>query len=262
MVGVAYRGKIPLENIEVDFEVEPLERPQTIGFGVKKSIILQGNITDSEKVRLERAAAYCPVGQALTKGSIKIEDEIRWESGDVAVVPLTSEIDQSLYTRLATVPSGSVHGRYLIDTKEYNGEGEMEHEGEVEVYVASNNLTRSSRWSFLAGHSSNGWVPPPFPFAQAAWTASTAATLDTLLPQSQATVGLVMDPAGGRGQSQGNAADGKIGERSIRRIVGIAGSPQTNPVEAIGAALQMDPITAAYRGAGIVLDEITTIENI
>ena len=138
----------------------------------------------------------------------------------------------------------------------------MEHEGEVEVYVASNNLTRSSRWSFLAGHSSNGWVPPPFPFAQAAWTASTTATLDTLLPQSQATVGLVMDPAGGRGQSQSNAAAGKIGERNIRRIVGITVSPQTNPVEAIGAALQMDPITAAYRGAGIVLEEITTIENI
>ena len=262
MVGVAYRGKIPLENIEVDFHVEPLERPQTIGFGIKKSITLQGIISESEKVRLERAAAYCPVGQALTKGSISIADEVRWESGEIGVVPFNTEIDQSLYNRLPAIRAGSVHGRYLLDTKEYDSEGVMEHEGEVEVYVASSNLTRSSRWSFLAGHSSSGWVPPPFPFAQAAWAASTASTLDTLLPQSQARIGLVMDPAGGRGQSQSNAAEGKIGERNIGRIIEVSGNSQINSLEAIAAALQLDSITSAYRGAGIVLTEEITVESI
>ena len=260
MVGVAYRGKIPLENIEVDFQVEPLERPQTIGFGIKKSITLQGIISESEKVRLERAAAYCPVGQAFTKGSISIADEVRWESGEIGVVPFDTEIDQSLYNRLPAIRAGSVHGRYLLDTKEYDSEGVMEHEGEVEGYVASDNLTRLSRWSFLAGHSSSGWVPPPFPFAQAAWAASAASTLETLLTQSQATVGLIMGAAGGRGQSQSNAAEGKIGGRTISRIIEVSGNPQTTPLEIIASALQLDSLTAAYRGAGLILNEEMSIE--
>ena len=153
-----------------------------------------------------------------------------------------------------------MHGRYLLDTKEYDSEGVMEHEGEVEVYVASDNLTRSSKWSFLAGHSSSGWVPPPFPFAQAAWAASAASTLETLLTQSQATVGLIMGAAGGRGQSQSNAAEGKIGGRTISRIIEVSGNPQTTPLEIIASALQLDSLTAAYRGAGLILNEEMSVE--
>ena len=37
MVGVAYRGHIALEDIQVDFEVEPVELPQSIGFGVREA---------------------------------------------------------------------------------------------------------------------------------------------------------------------------------------------------------------------------------
>ena len=33
VVGVAYRGNIALEDIKVDFEVEPVELPNAIGFG-------------------------------------------------------------------------------------------------------------------------------------------------------------------------------------------------------------------------------------
>ena len=43
-----------------------------------------------------------------------------------------------------------MHGRYLLDTKEYDEAGVMEHEGEVKVYAVSKNLTRTSRWTFLA----------------------------------------------------------------------------------------------------------------
>jgi hypothetical protein len=52
----------------------------------------------------------------------------------------------------------------------------MVHEGEVKVSIITENLTRSSRWTLVAGHSSQGWVPPPFPLAQGAWAASTVAT--------------------------------------------------------------------------------------
>ena len=41
MVGVAYRGRIALEDIRVDFEVEPIELPTGIGFGVKEMVTLE-----------------------------------------------------------------------------------------------------------------------------------------------------------------------------------------------------------------------------
>ena len=68
VVGVAYRGNIPLEDISVDFEVEPIELPNSLGFGVREVVTLKGNISESERVRLQRASQFCPVGQALTKG--------------------------------------------------------------------------------------------------------------------------------------------------------------------------------------------------
>ena len=99
-----------------------------------------------------------------------------------------------------------------------------------------------------------------FPFAQAAWAASAASTLETLLTKSQATVGLIMGAAGGRGQSQSNAAEGKIGGRTISRIIEVSGNPQTTPLEIIASALQLDSLTAAYRGAGLILNEEMSIE--
>ena len=162
-MGVAYRGRIALEDIRVDFEVEPIELPTGngfggIGFGVREVVTLKGQISESERIRLERASRYCPVGQALTKGSIQFQDEVEWSSGDVAaaspnpagVLPLAGDI--------AIVPTGSVHGRYLLDTKEYDDEGGMAHEGEVKVAVTCENLTHASLWTVLAGHSSDGWV--------------------------------------------------------------------------------------------------------
>ncbi len=85
MVGVAYRGHIALEDLQVDFEVEPVELPQSIGFGVREVVTLKGQISETERVRLQRAAQYCPVGQALTKGSMEIEDEVQWSSGEATV---------------------------------------------------------------------------------------------------------------------------------------------------------------------------------
>ena len=261
MVGVAYRGGIALEDIEVDFEVEPVERSGGIGFGVKERVTLKGNISEAERVRLQRASRYCPVGQALTRGSMVIEDEVQWRSGEITAISSTSAKLPDLDGSLSVIRPGTVHAGYLLDTKEYDDEGKMEHEGEAKVYIVTENATHTSRWTVLAGHSSPGLVPPPFPTAQAAWAASTATTLGSLLPLGddhdvrdlQVEIGLNM--TGGRDLAQGSAAEGRIVHRNaVRRLV-VPGSPRTMPIETVQAALLQDPITNAYRDGGVLLDE-------
>ena len=83
-MGVAYRGGIPLEDVRVDFQVEAVELPHTMGFGVREQITLTGRLSETERVRLQRAARFCPVGQALNKGSLDIEDHVQWSSGEVS----------------------------------------------------------------------------------------------------------------------------------------------------------------------------------
>lgn len=262
---MAYRGGMPLEDIEVDFEVEPLERSGSIGFGVRELVTLKGDLSETDRVRLQRASRYCPVGQALTKGSMVIEDEVQWRSGEVTAIPSTETGLPALEGDLPAIQPGTVHGSYLLDTKEYDEDGVMQHEGEAKVYVTTRNLTHISRWTLLAGHSSPGLIPPPFPSTHAGWAASTVATLSSLLPlpeelderDLQVEVGLNM--AGGRELSQGSAAEGRIVHRNaVRRIV-MPGSPRTVPVNAIQGALQRDPITIAYREGGILLDEKVVI---
>ena len=269
-MGVAYRGRIVLEDIRVDFEVEPIELPTGngfggIGFGVREVVTLKGQILESERIRLERASRYCPVGQALTKGSIQFEDEVEWSSCDVAAASPIGEGILPLAGDIATVPAGSVHGRYLLDTKEYDEEGGMAHEGEVKVAVTCENLTHASLWTVLAGHSSDGWVPGPFPLSQAAWAASSAATLSQLLGQGtegadSISVELAMAARGGRGQAQGDAAAGVVGQRSALRRAIVPGSPRTTPLEVVQAALQRDPITIAYRNGGVLLHDEVVVE--
>ncbi len=269
VVGVAYRGGIPLENIEVDFEVEPVERADSLGFGVREVVRLQGNIAESERVRLQRAARFCPVGQALTRGSMVVEDEVQWSTGEVTAASPVPEGLRPLEGSLPALAPGSVRGRYLLDTREYDTDGAdrvMREEGEAKVYVVTQNLTHSSRWTLLAGHSSNGWVPPPFPTAQAAWAASTATTLSRLLtlPDAGAAadlrVELGLSAPGGRDQAQGNAAAGTVSYRNAVRRILVPGSPRTLPIETIQAALLRDPISIAYREGGVALEEQVVVD--
>ena len=265
VVGVAYRGNIALEDIKVDFEVEAVELPNAIGFGVRELVTLKGRISEPERVRLERASRYCPVGQALTKGSMEIEDEIRWSNGEVASASPSPESLPSLDGALPTIPTGSVHGRYLLDTKEYDDAGKMEHEGEAKVSIRCENLTRPSRWTLLGGHSSEGWVPPPFPLAHGAWAASTASTLSRLLLQGTEdadglSVELVMAAGGNRGQSKADAVEGVVGRRRVLRRIILPGTPGTTPIEAVQAALQRDPISLAYQNGGVLIHDEVVVE--
>ena len=110
LVSVAYRGNIALEDVAVDFELEPTCSNDGVGFGVRESVTLYGEIPESERVPLGLASGHCPVGQALAIGSIQVEDEFRWSTGET-VSATTSSGD------LPAILFGTVHAKYLRDTK-------------------------------------------------------------------------------------------------------------------------------------------------
>lgn len=257
LVGVAYRGKISLDDIKVDFEVEPIGLPNAIGFGVRETVTLIGQISEAERVRLERASGFCPVGQALTKGSMQVEDEVRWTSGELLPASPTPEGLKPLEGSLPAIPPGTVHAQYLLDTKELDESGGMVHEGEAKVTVRCENLTRSSGWIVLGGHSTPGWVPGPFPLAHGGWAASTAATLSQLLPQTGEELKVelaIAASSGGVAESQSNAAAGVLAYRQVMRRITVPGTPQSTPLDMVQAALLRDPISIAYQHGGILLE--------
>ena len=220
LVGVAYRGNIALEGIAVDFEVEPTFANDGVGFSVRESVTLFGKIAESERVRLERASGHCPVGYAMTKGSIQVEDEFQWSTGETVSASPSSKDLHPLDGDLPAIPLATVHAKYLLDTKEHDEIGALTHEGEAKVTVRCANLTPSIGWIILGGHSFQGWVPGSFPLTHAGWAASTVATLGQLLPQNsgEIRVELFMVPSSrGRSESQSNAAEGVLGHRKVFR---------------------------------------------
>ena len=245
-----------MENISVDFLIEPSISTDGPGFGVKEIVTLHGKISEQERLRIERASNFCPVGQALNRGSMQIEDEIQWSSGEIVQAPANNLL-QPLAGSLLPIPSGTAHAQYLLDTKELDETGFMAHEGEAKVTVRFANLTRSSGSILLAGHSSNGWVPGPFPMAHSGWAASTTATLSQLIPQASGEIGvnLFLAPIlGGRDEAQTHAADGIVGRRPVVRRITLPGDPQDIPMEMVQSALLRDPISIAYKQGGILLE--------
>ncbi len=262
VVGVAYRGHIPLQDIRVDFQVEPIAHPPAPGFGVRKTLTLYGPLSDTEQRRLRRAAEYCPVGQFFTKGSLVLEDQVECRAeraAPVAAGPSAQEL-QPLCNTPPTCAPGAVHGRYLAETKEYDDNGMLHHEGEVKVYMTCANLTRPGRWTLLAGHSSEGWMPPPVPLAYAAYAASTVTTLRHCMspeawPPGGFHVEIVPHGAGSRDQAQANAAAGTVNaRRAVRKIV-LYAAPSAVLFHAIQAALQQDPLSSSLREGGMLLGE-------
>ena len=96
----------------------------------------------------------------------------------------------------------------------------MTQEGEAKVTVRCANLTRSSGWIILEGHSFQGRVPGPLPLVHACWAAPTVATLGQLLPQHSVEIRVepVMAPSSGdRGESQSNSAEAVVGPDQVLR---------------------------------------------
>jgi hypothetical protein len=262
VVGVAHRGQIPLEDIQVDFQVEAVVRPDARGFGVRKTIALKGPLSATEQLRLRRAAEYCPVGQLFTKGVLAIEDQVTCSAQNAAPEAAVSAA-QVLQPPLDTFPTcapGAVHGHQLVDTQEYADSGVLQHEGEVKLYLACENLTRPGRWTLLAGHSSVGWMPPPVPLAYAALAASTVTTLQQFVSRDAWLsagfhVEIIPQGAGNRDQSQAAAAAGTINTRRVVRKIVLHGAPGVSPVQAIEEALQHDPRALSFRSGGVLLGE-------
>ena len=266
VVGVASRGQIPLQNIHVDFQVEPVTGSAACGFGVRKTVTLHGTLSVTEQRRLHRAAEYCPVGQLFTKGALVLEDRVECraegtapEAGVLAAPGLQLTSDSH-----PTCTPGTVHGRYLVDTKEYNDSGVLQHEGEVKIYLTCANATRQGRWTLLAGHSSEGWMPPPVPLAYAALAASTVTTLRQRVPAAAwpaAGFHVEMAPhsAGNRDQAQANATAGAVSARRVVRRVVLHGEASTSLIQAIEASLQHDPLATSFRAGGVLQGEQTVV---
>ena len=262
VVGVAHRGQIPLQDIRVDFQVEPVAGADARGFGVRKTITLHGSLAAMEQRRLHRAAEYCPVGQLFTKGALVVEDQVECRAEHTApeaVMPAAQAPQPSRHA-LPTCAPGAVHGRYLVETKEYDDSGVLRHEGEVKVYLTCANLTRSGRWTLLAGHSSEGWMPPPVPLAYAALAASTVTTLRSCIDReawSQVGFHVEIAPygAGNRDRAQASAAAGTLNTRRVVRKVVLHSAPSAALGQAIEAALQQDPLSTSFRTGGVLLSE-------
>lgn len=258
VTGVAHRGNIPLDGIDIDFQLERVATPGSAGFGVRKKLILKGQLSETEIVRLRRAANYCPVDQLFTKGALEVEDHIEWASGDKQVLNLKNDEPLSLASDPPSVAPGQVQSRYLADTKVQAEDGL--YEGEVKSYLACDNLSRPGRWIALAGHSHDRWVPAPVPLSHGALAASTVATLRRRLvqeglPFEGLRVEIGTRRAGDRNQSQANAAAGRIRYRQALRRVVVPGSPATLPLDVVRAALRDDPLSRAVRHGGILLSE-------
>src|SRR5262249_45960290 len=122
------------------------------------------------------------------------------------------------------------------------------------------NLTRPGRWTLLAGHSSEGWVPPPVPLAYAALAASTVTTLQQCVsPDAWPAAGFHVEiaPYGGgrRDHAQTHRAPRTIyTRRGVRRVV-LHGAPSALLTQSIEAALQHDPLSTSCRAGGALLSE-------
>ena len=61
--------------------------------------------------------------------SMRIEDEVCWSAGEaVSASPVSADL-QPYQGTLPSIPPGTVHAKYLLDTQEHDEKGEMAHEG-------------------------------------------------------------------------------------------------------------------------------------
>lgn len=152
-IGVATRGGIPLSDVEVDLNIQPAGG--VLGFGVRKTVRFHGALSSTEQARVVRAAEYCPVGQAMTKGAFLIRDEVTLTEG--ASVPSgAAPLGFTEPSRSFDSP-GMVEARYLPDTQALDGAGVLLHEGEVKLYLRCQNGHREGRMMIVSGHSAR-WL--------------------------------------------------------------------------------------------------------
>lgn len=260
-VGVASRHQFPLETLQVTFQIASGVERTPGGFGVHKAVTLYGPLDASAQRRLQRVVEYCPVGQLWTKGALVIDEQIRSDTETAAPAPPSSAVQEAVPIHTGPPPCvpGTVSSQYLLDTKVYDAQGLLHQEGEVKIALACANLTRPGRWTLLAGHSEDGWVPSPVPLAYAAVAASTVSTLQQAIPSGAWPAGgfhveIASYAAGNREQAQANAAAGTLSPRRVVRTVVVSGKVSAALRQAIAVAVQREPLTASVRAGGIPVD--------
>lgn len=255
---------MPLANLTVALHIpaEPTPAPNTLG--VRKTVTLHGPLDTTAQRLLRRVLAYCPVGQLLTQGALEIDDAV-YAPGTPMVIPHRVDDAHTLPAPSWGLVPGEVSGHYLLETQTSDAEGVLHHEGEVKLYLTCANATRPGRWTLLAGHSADGWVPSPVPLTYAALAASTVATLQqTVPPDAWPPGGFQVDlapyPGGNRAQSQASAAAGTRNARHLVRTVVVHGEVSTRLHQHITAALAQDPLTILCRtGAQLLGDEMVVV---
>lgn len=250
LIGVAHRSGIGLEDVAVDFAVET--KGPAAGFGVHKTIRLIGDLdADADaQVALQRAADHCSLSQIFMKGALVIDDRVEYELGLPARVSRSPNGDA-----VAALPVGSVRSRHLSATKEYEN-GKLAEEGEVTCFFSCENFSGPGRWAILAGHTMEGWVPPPAPLVLGALAGSTAATIRHLVGLVDFRVEIAsLDPPRGRDRAQADATACIVGQRHIRRTVFIQGTVSANEDDLLRRALEVDPLTESINRQDALISE-------
>lgn len=274
MVGVAYRGNIPLEHIAIEFEVGASSGDRKLQNGVKKTITVTGPLTDEHLLRLKRASDFCPVGQHMTRRVTTIEDHVEFATGGTeahpqdAPHPFTVGSLPERNSAELIFPAGKVDSRYLRETREWGedaGKRVLAQEGEVNVYFACDGQKRGHRWAVLGGHTSESWGPRPVDFPNGALAASTVETLRRLVaPEALGydDLAVFIESEGHGGPASTGRAGAQLaamaGETRPRRVIRkvIAGGPLLEvPVDTIYVALKSDPMARFIQEGDILLGE-------
>ena len=263
-VGVAYRGNVPLDDIDVTLQVEATDGADRPGFGVREFVALAGDFSDAHLARLRRAVGYCPVSQMFTKGALVVADDV--VADDVVARPRADTA-----TIAAAIPAADiswniaptvVKGQYLSDTKEYRDD-RLSDEGEVKLYVSSDNPAATGRWMLLCGHTSTPWMPHPVPLALAGLAASTASTVSSLFAAGSAPsfqVELAATPSLGRDLAQTSAANATVNSRRLVRRVVVTDAVSAALQSDIRAAMSRDPLHQLFqRGNALLSADITVV---
>ncbi len=270
MVGVAYRGHIPLDDIAIEFEVGASSGGGTPRIGVWKTITVRGELTDEHLVRLKRASEFCPVGQDFSKRISTFDDRVEFVAGGSErrkhnnAQPPTVGADRN--SAALIFPPGKVRSRHLRQTQEWGEDGGkriLVHEGEVNVYFSYEGSNRPHRWAVLGGHTSQRWGPSPVDFHNGMLAVSVVATLRRLVapePVGYEDLAVIIETEAHGGTGRVNvqlaAAEGKV--RQQRRVIRtvVAGGPLREvPADTIYAALKSDPMYRFIQEGDILLGE-------
>ena len=265
VAGVASRGRSPLRDMQVSFDVSPRAEG---GFDIRQRTILTADLSDTDYGRLSRAVGFCPIGKIFSKRAITIDDRVQLRGARTGAAPARAPgaVDVPVF-----VP-GSASAQWLAATSEWReveGRRSLDQEGEVVVHVdCASNGSGGRRWGLLGGHTSAGWAPRPSAYAMAGLASSTLITLraradalgidPTTLRVEVRSLSPV--PSGGKRQSQEEAAIGEAKPVRWLREVTVEAASSAATTEAIGSAMRLDPIYGhCMRGDLLAGEEIVVV---